>query len=76
LCEACFSICSGSRDIRIFKFVYVQDWTLAILTEIVLDWTSSLVQDWILLYHAIDIYFLFTDFEKMAQIKCYYCPTA
>jgi hypothetical protein len=71
LCEACFSICSGSRDIRIFKFVYVQDWILAILTEIVLDWTSSLVQDWIFLYHAIDTdrYFIFTDSEKMAKLS-------
>ena len=86
LCEACFSICSGSKDITIFKFVYVQDWILAILTEIVhdrsssfvQDWTSSLVQDWIFLYHAIDIDldFIFPDSEKMAKFKCYYCPTA
>jgi hypothetical protein len=48
------------------------------LTEIVLDWTSSLVQDWISLYHAIhiDLYFIFPDSEKMAQFKCYNCPTA
>ena len=47
LCEACLSICSGLRDIGISKFVYVQDWILAILTEIVQDWTPILVQDWI-----------------------------
>jgi hypothetical protein len=52
----------------------VQDWILAILTEIVQDWTSSLVQDWIFLY--IDLYFIFPDSEKMAKFKCYYCPTA
>jgi hypothetical protein len=58
----------------------VQDWILAILTEIVLDWTSSLVQDWIFLYRAtdidLDLYFIFPDSEKMVQFKCYYCPTA
>ena len=52
----------------------MQDWILAILTEIVQDWTSSLVQDWIFLYHA--IHFIFPDSEKMAKFKCYYCPTA
>ena len=52
----------------------MQDWILAILTEIVLDWTPSLVQDWIFLYHA--IHFIFPDSEKMAKFKCYYCPTA
>jgi hypothetical protein len=69
LCEACLSICSGSRDIRISKFVYVQDWILAILTEIVLDWAHSLVQDWIFLYHVIhiDLYFIFPDSDKMAK---------
>ena len=56
----------------------MQDWILAILTEIVQDWTSSLVQDWIFLYHAIyiNLYFIFPDSEKMAKFKCYYCPTA
>jgi hypothetical protein len=77
LCTACFSICSGSSGIRILKIVYVQDWILAILTEIVLDWTSSLVQDCIFLYYAIhiDLYFIFPDSEKIAKFKCYYCPT-
>jgi hypothetical protein len=52
------------------KFVYVQDWILAILTDIVLDWTSSLDQDWIFLYYAIhiDLYFIFLDSEKMAKL--------
>jgi hypothetical protein len=56
----------------------VQDWILAILKEIVQDWTSNLVQDWIILYHAIDrdLYIMFPDSEKMAKFKCYYCPTA
>ena len=52
----------------------MQDWILAILTEIVRDWTPNLVQDWIFLYHA--IHFIFPDSEKMAKFKCYYCPTA
>jgi hypothetical protein len=78
LCKACFSICSGLRDIRISKFVYAQDWILAILKEIVQDCTSSLVQDWIFLYPAIylDKYFIFPDSEKMAKFKCYNYPTA
>jgi hypothetical protein len=35
----------------------------------VLDWTSSLVQDWIFSYHAahIDLYFIFPDFDKRAK---------